>query len=176
MSFFMNKSKYRARRRLPVPPVPAGIDRRDSGSAAASLLHAFVVDERLAVVEQGPQFGVLRVREIALRLDDEEVRGHAHFELALLGLESPLGQAARRMRRRLTALKIALDLQCGVGDLGGDLQLERAELRRPTCYSWTRARRMAGIGGAGARSDRSPAAHVPVRIVLERSVPRSASP
>src|SRR5687768_9601274 len=54
------------------------------------LLHAAIVDDGLAIVEQRPQFAVLRRREIALRLDDKEVGGQPDFESALFRREARL--------------------------------------------------------------------------------------
>ena len=96
--------------------------------AAGNLLDALEVDLRAAVVEQGAQLRVLRVAQIALRLHDEEVRREADVEAALLGVQPLLREITRHLRG-LHALAVGLDLQRGVGHLGGDLQLELTGLR-----------------------------------------------
>ena len=83
---------------------------------------------RFLVVEPRPQLDVLGLGEIALRLDDEEVGRQADLELAGLGLEPPLRQLACGAGG-VDALLVALDEQRGVGDVGGDLQLEGPDLR-----------------------------------------------
>src|SRR5688500_4196859 len=59
----------------------------DAHPACADDLNGLEVHERLAIRQDGPQLVVARVGEIALRLDDLEVRRHADLELALRGLE-----------------------------------------------------------------------------------------
>src|SRR6266850_538593 len=61
-------------------------------------LDRFKVHERLAVVEQGAKLVVLRIREVALRLDHFVVRRHADVELALHRVEPLLRELARRRR------------------------------------------------------------------------------
>src|SRR5207253_8256788 len=74
----------------------ACVDRRNAGAAIdRRLLQALVLDQRMAVIEQRAQFRVLRGREVALGLDDEEVRREAHVEPALLGVEPLLRESAR---------------------------------------------------------------------------------
>ena len=121
-----------------------GVDRRNAAATSGGrFLHALEVDLRAAVVEQRAQFRVLRIAQIALRLDHEEVRGQADVEPALLGLEALLGQLPRRRAPPRSASAV-LDLQRGVGDFGGDLQLERAQLRgRLAAAARARARRLA---------------------------------
>ena len=121
------------------PPLSTSPVAAATAAAAGASCTRSNVDERLAVVGQRPQLGVLRVAQIALRLDDEEVGGHADFELALLGLEPLFGQLARG-HRRLDALQVALHRERGVGDLGGDLQLERAQPRLRLVALHARAR------------------------------------
>ena len=108
-----------------------------TAAGRGNLLHALEIDLRAPVVEQRAQLRVLRVAQIALRLHDEEVRGEADVEAALLGLEPLLGELARDLRR-LQPLAVRLDLQRRVGDFGGDLQLE---LRAPARSSAAAARR-----------------------------------
>ena len=120
----------------------ARLDRRDAAATIGGrLLHAFEVDHGAAVVEECTELGVLRGGEIALRLHDEEVRGEAHVETGLLGLETRLGELTRD-GRGLVALQAEVDLQRGVGDLGRDRQLERARATVPptACAAPGRAR------------------------------------
>ena len=79
-------------------------------AAERHFLHGLEVDDRLVVVEDRAQLVVARLREVALGLEDEEARGRAGLELALLGLEPPLGQLPRRACR-LHALLVGLHLR-----------------------------------------------------------------
>src|SRR5688572_12489096 len=114
----------------------------DGGNAASTsrgyFLDAVEVDLRAPIVEEGTQFRVLGIPQIALRLDDKEVRRQADVEPALLRLEALLGQLSRR-DCRLQALAVRLHQQRRIRDFGGDLELE---LRAP----------------AGARGSTPPAA------------------
>ena len=85
------------------------------------------LDQRPLVVENRAQLGILRVGQIALRLQDEEVRRQADLELALLRLELSFGQLPRR-RCGLDALPDRLDAKRRVGDLAGYPQLDAANL------------------------------------------------
>ena len=89
-------------------------DHGDAGSAEGSPLRPVELDQRPLVVENRAQLGILRVGQIALRLQDEEVRRQADLELALLRLELSFGQLPRR-RRGLDALADRLDAKRGVG-------------------------------------------------------------
>ena len=114
------------------------------------LLEPFQLDHRTPIRQNRRQFVVLRGGEIALRLHDEVVGGHADFELALLGFHLLLRELARRLRG-LHALDVVLHLRGGVGDVGGDLQLDLAELR----FHLVRLQPRARIARRPARSCRS---------------------
>ena len=133
------------------------------GVAERGALGAFEIDQRALVVENRAQLGVLRGRQIALCLHDEEVGRQAHLELALLGPELFLRQLARG-RGRLDLLLDGVDLQRGIGHLGGDLQLDLADLhlRLPDLQ----ARPLVG-GPVRALAERiaHPQLHAPERIV-----------
>src|SRR5919106_1653211 len=68
------------------------------------LLHRFEIDDRALVVEDRPHLVVARLREVALSLEYEEARRRTGGELALLRLESPLGQLPRDRGRFDAAL------------------------------------------------------------------------
>ena len=95
--------------------------------AAAGLLHALELDDRLAIGEDRLQLVVLRGRQIALRQHDLIVRRHADAELAVLGVELLLRQIARGLRR-LHALGRVLHLDRGVADVARHLQVELPKL------------------------------------------------
>ena len=92
------------------------------------LLHGLQVDDGTVEVQDVLQLHVPRLREIALGLEHEEARGRARLELALLRLEPPLGELARRSRA-LHALLVRLHLACGDTNLGDDLQFLIAKAR-----------------------------------------------
>src|SRR5688572_13546408 len=73
------------------------------------LLHRFEVDARLDVVENRAQLVVACLGEVALRLEDEEAGRRAGGELPLFGVETALGELARRPRG-LDALLVGEDL------------------------------------------------------------------
>ena len=101
---------YRSVAAEPPPPrcarcaaAAAGLNRRDATAAVRrNLLDALEVHLCTPVVEQRAKFRVLRVAQIALRLYDEEVRREADVESALLGVETLLGEIARRLCRLQT--------------------------------------------------------------------------
>ena len=120
-----------ARRRRRVGGAAGRLCAGDDGDARARKrgpLDALEVDLRLLVVEDRPKRGDLRVGQVALCLHYQKVRRHADLELAVLGLEPLLRELARR-GRRLDALQVALNVEPSRRHLGGDLQLERLELR-----------------------------------------------
>src|SRR5262245_49133649 len=61
-----------------------------------NLLHRVEIHPRLVVVQDDAQLVVARLSQVSLRLEDEEVRGRAGGKLPLLGVETPLGELARR--------------------------------------------------------------------------------
>ena len=83
--------------------------------------------------------------------------------LLCLGLEPPLRQLAGGAGG-VDALLVALDVQRGVGDLGGDLQLEGADLRLRLPHRDLRAR-VVGVGRAGADRVGHVQRQVPLREV-----------
>src|SRR5437899_6655030 len=60
---------------------------RDAKARKRRLLKPLELDERLAIVPDVPQLGVLRGRQVALRQHDVVVGRHPNLELALFGLE-----------------------------------------------------------------------------------------
>ena len=66
------------------------------------------------------------MRQIALGLNDEEVRGQADFEALLLGIEPLLGERASGARR-VDAFGVHVDLPAGVADLLNDSRLSALE-------------------------------------------------
>src|SRR5438132_1840107 len=59
-------------------------------------LNRLEIDERPVVVENRAQLVIARLREVALRLEDEEVRRRAGRQLLLLGVEALRGELAGR--------------------------------------------------------------------------------
>jgi hypothetical protein len=49
-------------------------DRADAATAERHFLHGLEVDDRLVLIENRPQLVVAGLREIALRLEDQEAR------------------------------------------------------------------------------------------------------
>ena len=116
-------------------------DQGDAGTAERSALRPLELDLRPLVVENRAQLGILRGGEIALRLQDEEVRRQADLELALLRLELSFGQLPRR-RRGLDPVTDRLDAKRGVGDLAGDPLILRYEQSRKQVLSEDRTYRI----------------------------------
>ena len=124
----------------PMPPPTTGA----SWTVSKSTTDAAVVEDRL-------QLGVARRREVALRLDDEEVRRQPGLELLLLGVEPPLGQIAGGPRR-VDALAVGVQRAGDLAHLGGHGQLEAAQLQLdPALYDTLRARQRR-LGAAAARA------------------------
>src|SRR5438132_6765597 len=137
-------------------------------AAWACLLQRLEVDKREIVREDSGHLVRFRLREIALRLDDEKARRHPDLESLSLGIEPLLRKLARRARR-LDALAVHLDLPPGVADLLhcaglGALQailgLHALELR-------TRV-----VGFLGARADWIADAHAnrPRRVLIREQL------
>src|SRR4029077_2540843 len=123
-----------------VPPSPrvssfAASARREPGGRQLSRdagdrrdLDGFEVDERLVVVQDRLDLDHPRLRQIALKLRDEERRRHAGGEFLFLGVELLLLQLARGTRR-LHALLVGVHVASGRSNLRGDDQLHVLELR-----------------------------------------------
>ena len=128
------------------PPAHDG----DAGPVERRLLCALELDERLLVVEYRPQLRVLRRRQIALRLHDEEARRGPDLELGLLGFELLLGQLARR-DRGLDPFLDAAQLQRRVRHFRSHLQLDLPQLG----VGLLQLEASPGVGGLrGAPADR----------------------
>src|SRR5207248_8564190 len=96
-------------------------DRRGIGGCGrrgrrAGLLERVEIDEREIVREDRRQLARLRLREVALRLNDEEAGGHAGVEAFPLGVEPLVGQLAGRARR-VDPPGVHLDFPPRVADL-----------------------------------------------------------
>ena len=113
-------------------------DQGDAGAAERSALRPLELDPRPLVVENRAQLGILCRGQIALRLQDEEVRRQPDLELALLGLKLFLGQLPR-CRRGRDPIANRLDAKRGVGDLTGYPQLDAPNLS-PVLLQSSRAR------------------------------------
>ena len=82
------------------------------------MTHAVVLieAERDALSTLGGKLALLGLSEIPLRLDDEKVRRHAHFESLAFGIEPLFGKLSTGPRR-LYPLRIHLNFPAGVADL-----------------------------------------------------------
>src|SRR5690349_3641121 len=65
------------------------------GAGERHLLDGLEVDDRALEVEDGLQLVIPRLRQVPLGLEDEEVRGRAGGELALLRVQPALSELAR---------------------------------------------------------------------------------
>src|SRR5262245_20076403 len=102
------------------------------GNAAATaaerhLLHGLEIDQRLVVVGNRLDFGGAGEREVALRLEDEEGRGHSRRQLLFLGFQLFLLQFAR-CPRRLDALLVGLHVARDTAHLCRHLHFEVLQL------------------------------------------------
>src|SRR6476620_279731 len=86
-----------------------GYRRRARLTRGARLLQRLEIDQREIVGQYGGELVVLRLREIALRLDHQEARRHPDLEPLALGVEPLLGELVRRAGS-LDALGVHLDL------------------------------------------------------------------
>src|SRR5436190_2971230 len=89
---------------------------RSPALARPGLLQRVEIDQREVVREDRAELVRPHLRQVALRLDDEEARRHADVEPLSLGIE-PLFRELARRARRLDALAVHLHLPRGVADL-----------------------------------------------------------
>ena len=115
--------------------------RRCDATAATDrhFLHGLEIDDRLVVVENRPEFVVACLREIALRLKDQEARGRAGLDHPLLRLELAFRELPR-CAGALHALLVGLYVARLLADLRRHLQLLVLETRLRLAVLETRPR------------------------------------